>query len=273
MDFGLLNGIVSGIGTAYDIYNNERNYKAQQEAYKTTLEREDNAIQRRVADLQAAGLSPTLAAGSAASSSNYTAPQHASSPKVSAISDMLAVKQQMQNIAQTQADIDRINAQTAAAKATTASTELNNAITAYDYKKAEQFGVSTKFLGNQYLEGANFFIDLINRIWPLKDDGNIDIPDYPTGEGGFKITDKTVPDISGVKIPLRGANNPSPLGITGTGADNSKAADRRNNQYYGHWERYYKENGYDTGWHNKFVWDNYTTPRGGMLKPNQRTTR
>lgn len=37
-------------------------------AYQMSMQREDNAVQRRVNDLRAAGLSPTLAAGSAASS-------------------------------------------------------------------------------------------------------------------------------------------------------------------------------------------------------------
>lgn len=78
---GAVSSIGSGVSaiaklaeTGYNIYNAERNFKYQKEQneqnlqlYKESLEREDNAVQRRAADLEAAGLSKTLAAGSSAS--------------------------------------------------------------------------------------------------------------------------------------------------------------------------------------------------------------
>lgn len=78
MPFGMIGSIIgAGISSGASSANNERNIAMQRETnaqnerlMRESWGREDNAIQRRVTDLNQAGLSPVLAAGAAASSSS-----------------------------------------------------------------------------------------------------------------------------------------------------------------------------------------------------------
>jgi len=100
---------LSAATTAYNIYQQERQYKYEKRLQNKIFSREDNAVQRRVADLQAAGLSPVLAAGQAASAGSTIS---VDTPRADDLAGKWAGLIQMkQNIAQSNAQVELLKQQ------------------------------------------------------------------------------------------------------------------------------------------------------------------
>ena len=72
---GLWGAIGAGIQTVGSIFQNKRNIDFQKRENRITRKREDNAVQRRAKDMEAAGLNKVLAAGDPASAQALQAPQ------------------------------------------------------------------------------------------------------------------------------------------------------------------------------------------------------
>lgn len=140
----IIAGGASLVGAGINAYST---YKTN----KTMMERDDNAISRRALDLQNAGLSPVLAAGSGASTSNLTAPQVDTDTFSKSAALTMAMKQGYAQLGQTEA-------QTALTQFQAQNEDIRSAYYngQIDLQKAQ--------LEHQNLENAWFTQDMSTRL-------------------------------------------------------------------------------------------------------------
>ncbi len=106
---GTIIGGLAGLGQSAINYSAQmQNLNYQKDLQKQIFAREDNAVQRRAADLEKAGLSKTLAAGDAAGAGQVV---NTKAPQTSVVDDVLrgmSVSQMQANVKHTQAQTENL---------------------------------------------------------------------------------------------------------------------------------------------------------------------
>lgn len=173
---GVGSSILNLAGGAFGAYKNyqlqKQNLAYQKAVQQEEWRREDNAVQRRVADLSAAGLSPTLAAGSAAQAGPVvnTAPPRVDVPQIPDVAaQYMALLRGQADISQTQSQTEltkllqgKAIADTKDAQASAALKAVDAAIKSRDLKLSQDAGVSTNgttWLGKYIRDIQGFFMN------------------------------------------------------------------------------------------------------------------
>ena len=114
----------------WNAYQSWKNYNYQRHLQNRVFRREDTTHQRAVKDLMAAGLSPTLAAGSGSPSGAIvtTSAPHAESNMSELAMNMLAIQKMESDITKTKAESEYIEQQKSKSKTDQYGSQIENQI-------------------------------------------------------------------------------------------------------------------------------------------------
>lgn len=169
-----VDNVLDTVNLGYNIYQDQRNYKFSQQQFdyqkhlnELQMQREDTAVQRRVKDLEAAGLNKNLAAGSAASTGSLatfsgSAGSHSLNKTGSMLDTLNAVYQVQQQKEQTEylkkyhsKELDKIDA------------EINNLNSSTQKNQSESQGIDL----SNVLKGFEQAQESFRTNWLLNDGG------------------------------------------------------------------------------------------------------